>query len=153
LWATYVALAADHLVAVVLGGKGLERRLNDTTTETENQVESGFLDMPVLVECCASTVYLNLPCACLLFFPSLYRITDFFWFFLPHSKAYLLDVVVAEGAAILELLASEDQTLLVRGNTLLVLDLGLDIVDGVAGLHLKGDSLAGEGLDEAGRLC
>lgn len=40
---TYVALAADHLVAVVLGGKGLEGRLNDTTTETEDQVESGFL--------------------------------------------------------------------------------------------------------------
>lgn len=40
---TYVALAADHLVAVVLGGKGLERGLNDTTTETEDQVESGLL--------------------------------------------------------------------------------------------------------------
>lgn len=62
--------------------------------------------------------------------------------------ALLLDVVVGEGAAILELLAGEDQTLLIRGNTLLVLDLGLDIVDGVAGLHLKGDSLAREGLDE-----
>lgn len=34
-----VALAADHLVAVVLGGKRLQRRLNDTTTETEDQVE------------------------------------------------------------------------------------------------------------------
>lgn len=43
----------------------------------------------------------------------------------------LLDVVVAQGAAIFELLASEDETLLVRGNTLLVLDLGLDIVDSV----------------------
>lgn len=40
----------------------------------------------------------------------------------------LLDVVVGEGAAILELLAGEDETLLVRGNALLVLDLGLDIV-------------------------
>ena len=29
-----VALAADLLVAVVLGGKHLERRLNDTTTKT-----------------------------------------------------------------------------------------------------------------------
>jgi hypothetical protein len=28
------------------------------------------------------------------------------------------------------------------------LDLGLDIVDGVGRLHLKGDSLAREGLDE-----
>jgi hypothetical protein len=32
----------------------------------------------------------------------------------------LLDVVVGEGAAVLELLAGEDETLLVRGNALLV---------------------------------
>ena len=38
-WQTCVALAADHLVAVVLGGKGLERGLDDTTTETEDQVK------------------------------------------------------------------------------------------------------------------
>jgi len=37
---TYVALSADHLVAVELGGEGLERWLDDTTTETENKVES-----------------------------------------------------------------------------------------------------------------
>merc|ERR1712151_53625 len=60
----------------------------------------------------------------------------------------LLDVVVREGTAVLELLASEDQALLVRRNALLVLDLALDIVDGVRGLHLKGDGLAREGLDE-----
>ena len=87
----------------------------------------------------------------------------------------LLDVVVRKSAAILELLTSEDQALLVGGNTLLVwcgvslcclffssrlcdrcsrisagltLDLGLDIVNGVGGLHLKGDSLTRKGLDE-----
>jgi len=60
----------------------------------------------------------------------------------------LLDVVVGKSAAILELLAGEDQALLVWGISLLVLDLGLDIVDGVGRLHLKGDSLAREGLDE-----
>lgn len=43
----------------------------------------------------------------------------------------LLDVVIREGAAILELLAGENQSLLVRRNTLLVLNLGLDIVDRV----------------------
>lgn len=41
--ATYVALSADHLVAVKLGGKGLERWLDDTTTETEHKVQSRFL--------------------------------------------------------------------------------------------------------------
>lgn len=62
--------------------------------------------------------------------------------------ALLLDVVVAQGAAILELLASKDESLLVGGNALLVLDLGLDVVDGVGRLHLKGDRLPREGLDE-----
>jgi hypothetical protein len=38
-WQTCVALAADHLVAVVLGRKSLERRLNDTATQTEHQVQ------------------------------------------------------------------------------------------------------------------
>lgn len=54
----------------------------------------------------------------------------------------LLDVVVGEGAAVFELLAGEDQALLVGRNALLVLDLGLDIVDGVRGLHLEGDGFA-----------
>ena len=30
----------------------------------------------------------------------------------------------------------------------LVLDLGLDVVDGVGGLHLEGDGLSSEGFDE-----
>jgi hypothetical protein len=47
-----------------------------------------------------------------------------------------LDVVVGKGAAILELFAGEDQTLLVRGDSLFVLDLSLDILDGVRGLDL-----------------
>jgi hypothetical protein len=40
---TYVALSADHLLAVELGGESLERWLDDTTTETENKVECRFL--------------------------------------------------------------------------------------------------------------
>ena len=48
----------------------------------------------------------------------------------------LLNVVVGQGAAILKLLASEDQALLVRRNAFLILDLALDIVDGVRGLYL-----------------
>ena len=42
-----------------------------------------------------------------------------------------MDVVVSQRTAILELLAREDETLLVRRDTLLILDLGLDVVDGV----------------------
>lgn len=56
----------------------------------------------------------------------------------------LLDVIVGQRPAILELFSCEDQALLVWWDALLVLDLGLDVVDGVAGLHLEGDSLAGD---------
>lgn len=48
----------------------------------------------------------------------------------------LLDVVIGQGTAILELLASEDQTLLVRRDALLILDLRLHIVDGIGALDL-----------------
>ena len=68
--------------------------------------------------------------------------------FRTKNSSYLLDVVVAQSAAILELLAGEDQTLLVRGNALLVLDLGLDVVDGVARLDVEGNGLTRQGLDE-----
>ena len=76
----------------------------------------------------------------------------------------LLDVVVGEGSSVLQLLSSEDQSrqyileqnimsssivpLLIRRNSLLVLDLGLDVLDGVRGLDLEGDGLTREGLDE-----
>jgi len=56
----------------------------------------------------------------------------------------LLDIVIGEGATVLELLASEDQALLIRRDTLLVLNLALDVVDGVGGLDLKSDGLAGD---------
>ncbi len=65
------------------------------------------------------------------------------------KSGLLLDVVVAQGTSILELLAGEDEALLVGGDALLVLDLGLDVINRVRGLHLKGDSLARKGLYEA----
>ena len=45
------------------------------------------------------------------------------------ARGLLLNVVVAQGASILQLLSSEDQTLLVGRDPLLVLDFGLDIFD------------------------
>jgi hypothetical protein len=64
------------------------------------------------------------------------------------ERGLLLNVVIGQRAALLELLAGEDQPLLIRGNALLVLDLGLDVLDGVRRLNLEGDRLAREGLDE-----
>jgi len=60
----------------------------------------------------------------------------------------LLDVIIRESATIFKLLAGEDQALLVRWNTLLILDLGLNIIDCIRGLDFKGDGLAREGLDD-----
>lgn len=54
----------------------------------------------------------------------------------------LLDVVIRESTAILKLFSSKDQTLLIWRDTLLVLNLRLNIVDGIAGLNLEGDGLA-----------
>jgi len=61
---------------------------------------------------------------------------------------FLLNVVVRESSAVFELLSSKDQSLLVWWDSLLVLDLGLDILDGVSWLDIKGDGLAGQGLHE-----
>jgi hypothetical protein len=60
----------------------------------------------------------------------------------------LLDVVVGQGAPVLQLLAHEDQPLLVRRDALLVLDLRLHILDGVRRLHLQRDGLARQGHHE-----
>ena len=62
--------------------------------------------------------------------------------------AFLLNIVVRKSATVLELFASKDQTLLVRRNALLVLDLRLHVVNRVRRLHLQRDGLAGQRLDE-----
>ena len=64
------------------------------------------------------------------------------------ERRLLLDVVVAKGAAVLKLLSSEDEALLIGRDALLVLDLGLNVVDGVGRLDIEGDGLAGESLDK-----
>ena len=56
----------------------------------------------------------------------------------------LPDVVVGERVAMPELLACEDEALLVGRDALLVLDLRLDVVDRVRGLNLKRDGLSCE---------
>merc|ERR1712156_1420064 len=64
------------------------------------------------------------------------------------ESGLLLDVIVGKRPAVLELLASEDQPLLIRGDSLLVLDLGLHVLNAIARLDLQGDGLAGQGLHE-----
>uniref|UniRef100_A0A0A9AYZ8 Uncharacterized protein n=1 Tax=Arundo donax TaxID=35708 RepID=A0A0A9AYZ8_ARUDO len=53
----------------------------------------------------------------------------------------LLNIVISNRAGVIELLASEDEALLVRWNPFLVLNLHHDVADGVRGLHIKGEGL------------
>jgi len=52
---------------------------------------------------------------------------------------FLLDVVVRQRPPILELLACENQTLLIRRDAFLILDLGFHVVNGVGRLHVERD--------------
>ena len=74
-----------------------------------------------------------------------------------------LDLVVRESAAVLELHAREDQALRIRRSAILVLNFLLYVFNRIARLHIKGDGLARQSLDEnlhalsgegfLGRLC
>jgi len=56
---------------------------------------------------------------------------------------FLLDVVVGQSAAVFQLFSGKDESLLVRGNTLLVLNFSFDVLDGVRRLDLQGDGFPG----------
>ena len=47
------------------------------------------------------------------------------------ESRFLLDVVIGQGSAVLQLLSSEDQSLLVGWDTFLILNLSLDVVNSV----------------------
>merc|ERR1712159_471825 len=64
------------------------------------------------------------------------------------KSGLFLDVVVGKSSTIFKLLTGEDKSLLVRWDTLLVLDLGLDVLNGVRWLDIKSDGLTSQGLDE-----
>ncbi|KAG6548995.1 hypothetical protein Mapa_009437 [Marchantia paleacea] len=56
----------------------------------------------------------------------------------------LLDVIISQSPPILELLAGENQPLLVGRNPLLVLNLGLYIIDRIRAFDLESDGLASQ---------
>merc|ERR1719317_1171160 len=62
--------------------------------------------------------------------------------------ALFLDIIVRQSATIFQLFTGKDQPLLIWGNSFLVLDLGLDVLNGVGWFNLQGDSLACQGLDK-----
>ena len=79
------------------------------------------------------------------------------------ESRFLLDVVVAQGSAIFQLLSSEDESLLVGRNTFLILNFSpkeklvkrttwkselLDIVNGVALFDIQSNCLSCQSLNE-----
>lgn len=80
-----VALAANHLVTVVLLRQNSQRRLNNTAPQSQHEMEGRLL----------------------------------------------LNVVIGKSTSILQLLASENQSLLVGRNAFLVLNLRFHILDSV----------------------
>ena len=55
-----------------------------------------------------------------------------------------LYVIIGQRPVVLELFAGENEALLVGGDAFLVLDLGLDHVDGVRGFDFECDRFAGQ---------
>ncbi|KAJ0443269.1 hypothetical protein HanIR_Chr16g0818901 [Helianthus annuus] len=64
------------------------------------------------------------------------------------QSRFLLNIVISQRTPILELLASENQPLLVRWNPLLILNLRLHIVNRIRTLDLQSNRLPSQRLDE-----
>ena len=59
-----------------------------------------------------------------------------------------MDVVIGESSAVLELLSGKDESLLIWRDAFFVLDLSLDVFDGVSWLDVQSDGLTSKGFDE-----
>merc|ERR1719373_223544 len=56
----------------------------------------------------------------------------------------LLDVIIRKSSSVFKLFTSEDKTLLIWRNTFLVLDLGLDVFNGIRGFNFKSDGFTSQ---------
>jgi len=61
---------------------------------------------------------------------------------------FLLDVVVRKGATIFKLFSREDQSLLVRRNSFLILNFGFNVFNWIRWFNFQSNGLASEGLDK-----
>lgn len=69
------------------------------------------------------------------------------------ERRVLLDIVVTQRASVLELLATKDESLLIRRNAFLVLNLRLDGLNRIRRIRVERNSLPSQGLDENLHLC
>merc|ERR1712042_61355 len=160
-----------------LASQGLNKNLH-TSTKSENQMQSGLLldvvvregaailklfaskDQPLLIwgntflvlDLCFNVLNgvrrLNLKCngfASQSFNKNLHATTETEN---QMQSGLLLDVVVRKGATILKLFAGKDQSLLIWGNALFILNLGFDIFNCVRRLNLQCNGFASQGFDE-----
>ena len=66
---------------------------------------------------------------------------------------FFLDVVVGESSAIFELLTCKDESLLIGWDSFLVLDLSLDIVNGIRWFDIQSDGFTCEGFNKDLHIC
>ena len=59
-----------------------------------------------------------------------------------------LDIVVWEGSSVFELFTSKDESLLVRRDSLFVLNFAFDVFNGVRSVNVKSNCFSSEGFDE-----
>ncbi|KAH9571912.1 hypothetical protein CY35_02G118400 [Sphagnum magellanicum] len=59
------------------------------------------------------------------------------------QSRFLLDVIIRQSAAIFQLLAGKDESLLIRRNPFLILDLSLHVIDRIRAFNFKRNSLPG----------
>jgi hypothetical protein len=64
------------------------------------------------------------------------------------QRRFLLNIVIRKRAPIFQLFAGKNETLLIRRNAFLVLNLGLDVFNGIRRLDVERNGLARERLDE-----
>jgi len=173
-----VALSADHFISVILSGEGSNSGFNGTTSKSEDQVKSGFLLDVVIGKGSAIFELLSSEDESLLIRGDTFLVLDLGLDVFNGIRGFdvksdslagqsldedlhttsksqnqvkggfLLDIVVGKSSAVFELLSGKDESLLIRGDTFLVLDLSLDVFNGVRGFDVKSDGLASQSLDE-----
>ena len=149
-----------------------------TSSKSENQMESGFFLDVVVRKCSSIFKLLSSKDKSLLIWWDSFLILDFSFYILngvswfdikgdclssksldedlhTSSKSenemeswLFLNVVIGEGSAVLELLSGEDESLLIWWDTFFVLDLSLNVFNGVCWLNIKGDCFTCECFDE-----
>ena len=157
--------------------KSLDEDLH-TSSKSEDQVESGFLLNVVVWKSSSIFKLLSSKDKSLLIWWDSFLILDFSFYILngvswfdikgdclssksldedlhTSSKSenemeswLFLNVVIGEGSAVLELLSGEDESLLIWWDTFFVLDLSLNVFNGVCWLNIKGDCFTCECFDE-----